>query len=127
MTSDTLNQFEAGYVSCIMWLTTDDDGDSIDGLGLEDMAPEALDEIHADCEAFLADNLTDMDWYLTNIGDHHSAGHDFYLTRNGHGAGFWDRSYATDAREPLLRLSDSARVYGTSDGDIGDDGLVYVT
>lgn len=127
MTSDTLTSFEAGYLSCLQWLTRDDDGDPIDGLSLDDMAPEALDEIHADCEAFLADNLTDMDWYLTNIGDHHSAGHDFYLTRNGHGAGFWDRIYTADAIGPLGRLSDAARVYGTSDGYTGYDGLVYVT
>jgi len=128
MTSDTLNQFEAGYVTCLQWVMTDADGDPVgDDLSFDDMAPEALDEIHADCEAFLADNESDMDWYLANIGDHRSAGHDFYLTRNRHGAGFWDRSFATDATGPLGRMTDSAKVYGTSDGYIGYDGLVYVT
>jgi hypothetical protein len=50
-------------------------------------------------------------------------GHDFSLTRNGHGAGFWDRGYGAigDA------LSDASRPYGETywylvDGELFSDG-----
>lgn len=36
-------------------------------------------------------------------------GHDFLLTRNGHGAGFWDRGYPVDIGRDL---STNARAYG---------------
>lgn len=49
------------------------------------------------------------------------AGHDFWLNRCGHGAGFWDRGLG----ELGDRLSDAAKVYGNVDLYIGDDGLVY--
>ena len=49
-----------------------------------------------DCDEFLAlhpelasfEHVPGRDggWYLAE-----QAGHDFWLTRNGHGAGFWDR------------------------------------
>jgi hypothetical protein len=38
------------------------------------------------------------------IGDDliEQAGHDFWLTRNGHGAGFWDRTCYSDTVKDLL-------------------------
>ena len=51
------------------------------------------------------------------------AGHDFWLTRNRHGAGFWDRGLG----ERGQRLTDAAHVYGESYLSIGDDGKVYVS
>ena len=50
------------------------------------------------------------------------AGHDFWLTRNGHGAGFWDRGLG----ERGDRLTNAAHVYGACDLYLGDDGFVYV-
>lgn len=44
----------------------------------------------ADCEAFMAEvreNPTALDAILSNKSH---AGHDFWLTRNYHGAGFWE-------------------------------------
>lgn len=49
------------------------------------------------------------------------AGHDFWLTRNGHGAGFWDRDLGSvgDA------LTAAAHVWGPIDLYVGDDNLIY--
>ena len=47
-------------------------------------------------------------------------GHDFWLTRNGHGAGFWDRGLG----ELGDRLTGLAKPYGTVDLYITDDGKV---
>lgn len=53
------------------------------------------------------------------------AGHDFWLTRNGHGAGFWDRGLG----ELGDRLTAAAKGYGSADDhtpyDCGD-GTVAV-
>jgi hypothetical protein len=52
------------------------------------------------------------------------AGHDFWLTRNHHGAGFWDRG-ELDARGIGKRLTDHAHSYGGVDLYVGDDGRIY--
>jgi hypothetical protein len=49
-------------------------------------------------------------------------GHDFWLTRNRHGAGFWDRGLG-DLGD---KLTAAAHTYGESNLYVGDDGQVYV-
>lgn len=86
--------------------------------GPDDLAPEALASMREDCEAFAeseADDLADLSAA--------QAGHDFWLTRNRHGAGFWDRGLGDRGD----RLTKAAHVYGESDLYVGDDGKVYVT
>ena len=48
-------------------------------------------------------------------------GHDFWLTRNGHGAGFWDRGLGALGSE----LSEAARSFGTVDVYEGGDNWLY--
>lgn len=50
-----------------------------------------------------------------------SFGHDLWLTRNGHGAGFWDRGMAKLGDE----LTQIAHCLGSSDLYQGDDDLLY--
>ena len=45
---------------------------------------------------------------------------DFWLTRNGHGAGFWDRGLGDVGEE----LANVAKAYGSVDLHVGDDGKV---
>lgn len=51
--------------------------------------------------------------------------HDFWLTRNGHGAGFWDRT-ELDADELGDRLTVLAKEFGAVDLYQGDDRLLYL-
>jgi hypothetical protein len=44
-------------------------------------------------------------------------GHDFWLTRNGHGSGFWDRDGHDNNKEAL---TDLAKAFGTSEAYIND-------
>jgi hypothetical protein len=109
------------YVECALWSETDyaDDsgGEPLDrNYGPEDIAPEALASMRVDCAAFI-DEAGDLlvDWEDEQVG------HDFWLTRNGHGAGFWAREWPNgDA------LSDIAHGFGTQNIYIGDDGRLYV-
>ncbi|GAA3632936.1 hypothetical protein [Microlunatus ginsengisoli] len=47
--------------------------------------------------------------------------HDFWLTRNRHGAGFWDRGYGEDGDT----LTEAAHAYGGVDLYIGEDGRIH--
>ena len=86
MTLEQIETFTAAYITALLWAETNDDGDPID----KNHTPEDINEdsrlrINADCASFCYANAH---W----IGDAiEQAGHDFWLTRNGHGAGFWDR------------------------------------
>lgn len=106
-----------GHMTCALWSSTFDANE--DGLPADhetdrqlpmdsqfercDIALEAADEMRGDCARFVLANIVDL------IGmDPEQVGHDFWLTRNHHGAGFWDRGLG-DAGE---RLTKAAHVYG---------------
>lgn len=132
-TTDDLGSFDldamiAAYVACALWSTldysrTDESGHNpmLDGShGPDDIAPDTLARIREDCREFALANLDDLRAYMSGLGyDETNAGHDFWLTRERHGAGFWDRYYGKDAelRATTLRLSDAAKAYG----EFGDD------
>ena len=112
-----MDKFTEAYIECALWASTDEEGEPLDMYQDIDIAPESLAAMVADCEAFQRDNADD----LAELDDG-QAGHDFWLTRNGHGAGFWDRGLG----ELGDRLSKAAHVYGSSDLYVGDDGTIYV-
>lgn len=61
----------------------------------------------ADALYFLSDNY----WRLCDLvaigADWEQHGHDFLLTRNHHGAGFWDRGYPESLSRPLTENSEA--------------------
>lgn len=87
--------------------------------GFGDLAPAALPRIIADCNKFRDDAKI-----VACIGDKDpQAGHDFWLTRNGHGAGFWDGDWP----EPDATYLDArSATFGNVDSYVGDDGLIYL-
>jgi hypothetical protein len=85
--------------------------------GPEDIAPKAMATIREDVSAFVIANWADL-----SEMDPGQAGHDFWLTRNGHGAGFWDRGLG----ERGDRLTKDCKAWGSVDAYVGDDGAVYV-
>jgi len=50
--------------------------------------------------------------------------HDFWLTRNRHGAGFWDGDYPEELGK---KLTEASHAFGECDLYIGDDGKVHVS
>lgn len=100
------------------------DGDPFDDhFGPEDLSPETLAELRTDVEGFLSFDVVReaLDALGDDAPDDGQIGHDFILTRNGHGAGFWDRGYG----EPGEVLSTWAKTFGTIGLSLGDDGKVY--
>jgi hypothetical protein len=53
--------------------------------------------------------------------DAEKAGHNFWLTREGHGSGFWDE----DMDEVGERLTELSEKFGEGGLYVGDDGKVY--
>ena len=106
-------------VDTAMWSTHDDRGEPLrDSYFNSDLAPETVENLHMDVHLFVEENIEDL--MASNL-DSLQIGHDFILTRNGHGAGFWDRGLG----EVGDRLSEAAKSYGSFDLYVGDDGLLY--
>lgn len=125
ITRDSLDTFTRAYIEAALWSSTDnsrpDGGDPLDkNYDIEDIAQETLAVIVRDCEDFQRKNpiIFTADGYPFSVA---YAGHDFWLTRNGHGAGFWDRGIGAVGEQ----LTQAAKAYGEFDLYIGDDGLIY--
>jgi hypothetical protein len=92
LNADTLAQFVNAYLQCAIWSSMDDDGTPLDlkGYSIYDFDAGSVEQATADCQLFIAQvvKYTDFDAY-THLRE--QGGHDLWLTRNSHGAGFWDR------------------------------------
>jgi hypothetical protein len=108
------------YITCALWSSTDNDGEPLD-------ATYDISDLHAGTEHNMFEELKDfvkllekenVDW---SDWSEEQVGHDFWLTRNGHGAGFWDRGL-----ENGDVLTKWAKTFGSCDLYVGDDGLLYV-
>jgi hypothetical protein len=122
MDRNKLDSFVKGYIVAALWSTNDEStpsgGNPLDAnYGIEDVSDELLEKMVADCDKFRAENADDLkqayERYNVIYGtDGESyAGHDFWLTRNGHGCGFWDRD-ELEADGLGERLTDAAQQFG---------------
>jgi hypothetical protein len=113
------------YIVTMLWAETDGDPpvplDSVKSAA--DLAPETLAKCRADCLAFIAANRADLESAAEERGDSEVLGHDFWLTRNGHGAGFWDGDYSEALGD---RLTAACKKVGEASPYISDDGMVYL-
>jgi hypothetical protein len=115
-----LDPFTRGYLEAALWTSTDDDDEPLDGLyTLDDFADGSLIEAVETCRQFQESGAADLEGRNPS-----RAGGDFWLTRNRHGAGYWDGDYPEGAGR---RLTDAAHAWGSSDAYVGDDGRVYLT
>ncbi len=115
--STALGEFTTAYVDCALWSSTDDNGEPLDSMyTIDDIDPATLFRMTEDCEQFQANHEDDI------ADDVARAGHDFWLTRNGHGAGFWDGDWPKVIGE---RLTAAAHAWGEYNLYVGDDGCVH--
>jgi hypothetical protein len=134
--ADDFDAALSGYVECALWSSScngqaehddcrgEDCDASLEYLNLD--ADDLPDETRASMWADLADFVNgalETDALIFEGIDPEQVGHDFWLTRNHHGAGFWDRGLGTRG-ETLTKMCDP---YGDSDLYVGDDGKVYVS
>ncbi len=118
---NTLEKFLASYIETALWSSTGEDGTPLDSAKYSDVeiAGETRDKMRADCQAFIDQSKSILDAYTSQ----YPVAHDFWLTRNGHGAGFWDGDYP---KEIGKALTDLAHSFEECDLYIGDDGKLYL-
>lgn len=123
---DTTNKTERdafiqGYWTCALWSSVDTHPKTgkdveLDLFGFDEIDPATYTDMVKDCNTFMDQNSAD----LADI-EASQAGHDFWLTRCGYGAGFWDR----DLGEVGDRLTEACKQFGNVDLYIGDDMMIY--
>lgn len=117
-----LDRFTRAYFEAALWSSTDDNGNPLnESYDIPDFAPEAFDRMVADCEKFQRTNAPLLAILPADVSLDF-CGHDFWLTRCGHGAGFWDGDWS----EPFATHFDNyAQAAGNVDLYVGDDGKIY--
>jgi hypothetical protein len=100
------------YLVTALWSTSPYNPDEVgyenldDKFSIEDISKEYKEKAKKECDEFLAKakeivKKIDPEYVL----DESDVGHDFWLTREGHGAGFWDGDYPEEIGEALTKLA----------------------
>lgn len=123
------HSFVRSYVGTMLWASTDEEGNPLDSdFSYEDLSLETWRQVIQDCRSFFSqtENVYAMDdapWGKDGSNPYQMGGHDFWLTRNGHGAGFWDGDWPAPYDTTLTTL---AKTFGNQDPYAGDDGRIYL-
>jgi hypothetical protein len=125
------------------------EGDELDEVDEDEEDQVAYEGEPADIDQFSEESLkacvkqcTDFVWLAVLNGFlpagfdselYTQAGHDFWLTRNGHGTGFWDRdgrygetADGRDIGKLLSSLCDTFGQFPDVDLERGDDGFIHL-
>ena len=117
-----MDKFTEAYITAALWSSNDqstpEGGEPLDAnFTAAEIAAETLARMVQDCKAFQDANAADI------ADDLEQAGHDFWLTRNFHGCGFWEPGdWPDDVGE---RLTAAAHKFGEFTLYVGDDGLIH--
>ena len=138
-TSAQVNTITEHYLLALLWTMPGDEEceNPGDGIELWDLPLETIEQAKQDVTDFVnaCGALFDqaMECYADGYGQHQDAGsaeaafgHDFALTRNHHGVGFWDRDSEGLSKflgDALTRVCQ--KKFHECDLYIGDDGKAY--
>jgi hypothetical protein len=128
----SLDEFTRSYVEAALFAETDAEGVPLDSnYTVEDLAPGALEAMARECAEFQAQYGAHF------AGREDLAGYHFWMSRNGHGTGFWngewDEPLSPEDQELTHRyevgdyLHAMAEACRERDLYVGDDGLIYYT
>jgi len=127
------DEFELAYVECLIWSEEPCDlSETVDGApwDIDMLAPETVQTIKRDCATFRRSLGVMLAIAVGPTRGGHSgamqAGHDLWLTRAGHGCGFWDGDWDGDWGKRLGDLlTIRAKRLGELDLCQGGDGMLY--
>jgi hypothetical protein len=142
-----LDSFTQGYIECAFWTCELDDAafSDLEPEALAKMIEDCqafqqgskhlLEQAYTEhpIGAIMPDGTHVNEWderlrasgaraVMSRPYDENQAGHDFWLTRNHHGAGFWDRGLGKVGDE----LTKNAHPYGDAHLERAEDGKVYL-
>lgn len=118
--------FTEAYIEAALWSSTADNGDPLDN-GNYSLAAETRTAMEREAGEFYdahAETIENADC-SRGSGEYSQAaqaGHDFWLTRCGHGAGFWDGDWT----EPAATILDNAsKAAGNRDLYVNESGEIF--
>lgn len=136
-----LTAFQFGYLTAALFSTNDQfdpntGGDPLDAnYTIDDIDPTCLDRLCLLCNSFetLVSSVIDAAYVKLASRDHYrgtteeqmkreQAGHDLWMTSNGHGCGFWDGDWSKPHASYLTQVAKSV---GSVDLYVGDDQKIY--
>lgn len=128
---DRIDAITRGWITAALWSTgaTALDGEELENLDDYEFSENAKKAARVICATFYDTHTTDVNAYAGTYrpGDgsdpYECAGHDLWLTANGHGCGFWDRGLGNLGK----RLADACgfrKQFDHIDLYIADDGFV---
>jgi hypothetical protein len=95
--------------------------------GINDFTAESLERVREDVGDFFDQaEHADLIDRAHRFADDERIAHDFWLTRNGHGAGFWDGDYKDDTDDVGEPLSELARTFSECNVIVGEDGCLHI-
>lgn len=119
--ADAPNQALRQYIETSIWASSDY-GEPMDAkFSVEDLAPETMNTMKQDVARFMQAARSLLTQALEQGYEASHIGHDFWLTRNGHGAGYWDRGLGKIGDQ----LTDIAKTFGEAVLYIGDDNKIH--
>jgi hypothetical protein len=120
---DLPDEFTKSYVEAALFASTDEStssgGDPLDdNYNCGDIADQSIAKMIADCAVFQERNKAVLALCVKHgvkdaMGE---AGYDFWMTRNGHGVGFWDGDWPQTLEDQPISdvLDSSAKSFGDS-------------
>ena len=129
-----VDDFTAGYLEAALWSSMDGStpqgGEPLDkNYEFSDIASDSLHQMVTDCKLF----QEKFGHLITEENETKSrrectvqayAGHDFWLTREGHGCGFWDGDWE---KKVGLILTEASKGFKPVDLYVGDDNLIHAS
>jgi len=121
-----MDKFTEAMFEAALFAETDGDEPLDKNYGLSDFAKPTRAALEEEARRFQEDNEADIAAgpVRGRYPADEQAGHDFWLTRNGHGAGFWDGDWPEPA---ATRLTKASKRYGQVDLYVGDDGKIHAS
>jgi len=128
-----VDDFTRQAFETLVWSSHDVDEDGVeynyDDATFEDLAAESQAKLADICGRFQSENADLLEeacyWTGNDLGQ---AAHDFILTMNGHGAGFWDGDWGTSDIDVDFgkELTEAAEKFPELGLERGDDGQLYI-
>ena len=103
-----------GYLTAALWTN-----EELDEYTINQISESSIISAKEDIKNFL-DKLEEGGLLLNLNAE--SIGHNFWLTRNGHGAGFWDKNLG----ELGDKVSEICKEFGEKYTYVGDDKKIYI-
>jgi hypothetical protein len=115
-----------GYIACALWIEMDESepngGHPLDrNFSGADITDDATATMRTEVDAFLAGLPAHSRDGLELVMADEEVGHNLWLTRNGHGTGFWDRGLGTLGDD----LANAAHALGECHLYVGDDQSLH--